>query len=333
MRDKWIGSSREHLHQQSKMELLMDQMKTVKDLAPLVLGEDITGREGSLTRLSGDAKPKTKEEFTANLKNACKTMEEMKRILNLTDDRDRLKRAPSFRRALSVADDSEDEGSPRRPRSGLRGGLKGPKGPKSQLYRKTQSLDHQMAEERNKIWVSTDHGSTSSIGSIDSTMTDPKLGGKLDISLDRISTGSQTSEVDPTAEKKKKVSKVKSAIGTATMKAMSVGMGGSGESLPDSVQKESYNSMKGRLKGLFKKGPPSRSQSMDRNKATSGRAVASTYDSDATSVGSNMSIESSTSSTMPTTGRRFPRGRANHGTWGKTQSMSTLGKQESFETE
>ncbi|CAL4063312.1 unnamed protein product [Meganyctiphanes norvegica] len=328
MRDKWIGSSREHLHQQSKMELLMDQMKAVKDLAPLVLGEDITGKEGSLTRLSGEAKPKTKEEFTTNLKNACKTMEEMKRILNLTDDRDRLKRAPSFRRALSVADDSEDEGSPRRARSGLRGGLKGPKGPKSQLYRKTQSLDHQMAEERGKIWVSTDQGSTSSIGSIDSTMTDPKL---RDVSLDRISTGSQTSEVDPSGEKKKKVSKVKSAIGTATMKAMSVGMGGSGESLPEKV--ESYSSMKGRLKGLFKKGPPSRSQSMDRNEGPNVRSTASTYDSDAASVGSNLSIESSTSATLPTSGRRFPRGRAGHGSWGKTQSMAALGKQDSLETE
>merc|ERR1719402_2001399 len=110
-------------------------------------------------------------------------------------------------------------------------------------------------------------------------------------------------------------------------------MGGSGDSLPEAVKQESYSSMKGRLKGLFKKGPPSRSQSMDRNEGPSVRAVTSTYDSDATSVGSNMSIESSTSTTLPTTGRRFPRGRANHGTWGKTQSMSTLGKQESFETE
>ena len=46
----------------------------------------------------GEVKPKTREEFTDSLKKACKYMEDMKRIMNLTDDRDRFKRAPSFRR-------------------------------------------------------------------------------------------------------------------------------------------------------------------------------------------------------------------------------------------
>lgn len=47
---------------------------------------------------AGDAKPKTKEEFTESLKKACRTMEDLKRMLNLSDDRDKLKRTASFRR-------------------------------------------------------------------------------------------------------------------------------------------------------------------------------------------------------------------------------------------
>ncbi|MPC15396.1 hypothetical protein E2C01_008186 [Portunus trituberculatus] len=158
-------------------------MKVVKDLAPLVLGEGIDGREGSLTKLTGEVKPKTREEFTESLKKACKCMEDLKRIMNLTDDRDRFKRAPSFRRALSDME-SEDESVSLRPRSQQRGSLhKGPKNQRS-MYRKTQSLDHQMAEDRGKIWVSTDAGSTTSI---DSTMTDDMRRAKYDrdISMDR----------------------------------------------------------------------------------------------------------------------------------------------------
>lgn len=49
---------------------------------------------------AGDAKPKTKEEFTDSLKKACKTMDDLKRMMNLLDDKDRLKRAPSFRRSV-----------------------------------------------------------------------------------------------------------------------------------------------------------------------------------------------------------------------------------------
>ncbi|ROT78043.1 hypothetical protein C7M84_003266 [Penaeus vannamei] len=278
------------------------EMKKVKDLAPLVLGEGIDGRDSSLTRLPGDPKPKTKEEFTDSLKRACRTMEEMKRMMNLMDDRDRLKRAPSFRRALSV-EDSEDEGPPSRPRSAQRGSLR-PRGHKSALYRKTQSLDHQMAEDRGKIWVSTDAGSTTSI---DSTMTDDMRRAKYDrdISLDRISTGSQTSDLDPLGDKKKKgikgmiskLTKSRSIEDSATggsivgagVKAMGVGVGGSGNDIPSDVEKDS---VKGKLKGLFKKGPPSRSQSVDRADGTSVKKIASSYDYDTASLASNASSKS-----------------------------------------
>lgn len=47
-------------------------------------------------------KPKTREEFTDSLRKACKCMEDLKRIMNLTDDRDRFKRAPSFRRSVQL---------------------------------------------------------------------------------------------------------------------------------------------------------------------------------------------------------------------------------------
>lgn len=47
---------------------------------------------------AGEVKPKTREEFTESLRKACKCMEDLKRMMNLTDDRDRFKRAPSFRR-------------------------------------------------------------------------------------------------------------------------------------------------------------------------------------------------------------------------------------------
>ncbi|XP_064088182.1 trichohyalin-like [Macrobrachium nipponense] len=284
MRDKFLGTSREHLNQQTKMERLSDEMKLVKDLAPLVLGEGIDGRDSSLTRLPGEPKPRTKEEFTDALKKACRTMDEMKRMYNLFDDKDRLKRAPSFRRALSDLD-TDDEGPPLRPRSAQRGGLKPlSKGQKSTLYRKTQSLDHQMAEDRGKIWVSTDAGSTTSI---DSTMTDDMRRAKYDrdVSLDRISTGSQTSDLDSIAgEKKKKGLKgVMSKFGKSRsieesgtgrkffppivkglggLKAMGVGVGGSGSDIPTDVEKDS---VKGKLKGLFKKGPPSRSQRQSPN--------------------------------------------------------------------
>lgn len=296
MRDKYLGSSREHLNQQSKMERLMEEMKIVKDLAPLVLGEGIDGREGSLTKLTGEVKPKTREEFTDSLKKACKCMEDLKRMMNLSDDRDRFKRAPSFRRALSDMD-SEDESVAMRPRSQQRGALhKSSKSQRSSMYRKTQSLDHQMAEDRNKIWVSTDAGSTTSI---DSTMTDDMRRAKYDrdISMDRISTGSQTSDLDVLGEKKKKgikgmfskLTKSRSiedsntggSIVGAGVKAMGVGMGGSGSDISTTeVEKESK--VKGKLKSLFKSGPPTRSQSVDRDtgqKGPNGKSTATSYES------------------------------------------------------
>ena len=54
-------------------------------------------------------------------------------------------------RALSV--ESDDEGPPTRSRSATRGLHKGPmpRGQRGQLYRKAQSLDHQMAEERVSV--------------------------------------------------------------------------------------------------------------------------------------------------------------------------------------
>ncbi|XP_069996902.1 trichohyalin isoform X4 [Penaeus vannamei] len=342
MRDKFLGSSRDNLNQAAKMERLTEEMKKVKDLAPLVLGEGIDGRDSSLTRLPGDPKPKTKEEFTDSLKRACRTMEEMKRMMNLMDDRDRLKRAPSFRRALSV-EDSEDEGPPSRPRSAQRGSLR-PRGHKSALYRKTQSLDHQMAEDRGKIWVSTDAGSTTSI---DSTMTDDMRRAKYDrdISLDRISTGSQTSDLDPLGDKKKKgikgmiskLTKSRSIEDSATggsivgagVKAMGVGVGGSGNDIPSDVEKDS---VKGKLKGLFKKGPPSRSQSVDRADGTSVKKIASSYDYDTASLASNTSLESNTSANIPPVMRRF-RGRSQHGAMTKAQSFTAIGRQSSLETD
>ncbi|XP_047478471.1 trichohyalin-like [Penaeus chinensis] len=342
MRDKYLGSSRDNLNQAAKMERLTEEMKKVKDLAPLVLGEGIDGRDSSLTRLPGDPKPKTKEEFTDSLKRACRTMEEMKRMMNLMDDRDRLKRAPSFRRALSV-EDSEDEGPPSRPRSAQRGSLR-PRGHKSSLYRKTQSLDHQMAEDRGKIWVSTDAGSTTSI---DSTLTDDLRRAKYDrdVSLDRISTGSQTSDLDPLGDKKRKgikgmISKLtksrsieESATGGsivgAGVKAMGVGVGGSGNDIPSDVEKDS---VKGKLKGLFKKGPPSRSQSVDRADGSNVKKIASSYDYDTASMASNTSLESNTSANIPPVMRRF-RGRSQHGAMTKAQSFTAIGRQSSLETD
>lgn len=344
MRDKFLGTSREHLNQQTKMERLTDEMKMVKDLAPLVLGEGIDGRDSSLTRLPGDPKPRTKEEFTDALKKACKTMEEMKRMYNLFDDKDRLKRAPSFRRALSDLD-TDDEGPPLRPRSAQRGGLKSlTKGQRSQLYRKTQSLDHQMAEDRGKIWVSTDAGSTTSI---DSTMTDDMRRAKYerDISLDRISTGSQTSDLDSIAGEKKKKgikgvmskfgkSKSIEESGTGTsivgagLKAMGVGVGGSGSDVPSEVEKDS---VKGKLKGFFKKGPPSRSQSVDR--ATEGVNVKSSANEyDTASMASITSLESNASANLPPVMRRI-RGRNNFGAMTKAQSFTAIGRQGSLETD
>nr|XP_045620554.1 trichohyalin-like isoform X5 [Procambarus clarkii] len=341
MRDKFLGTSREHLNQQAKMERLMDEMKKVKDLAPLVLGEGIDGKDGSLTKLPGDAKPRTKEEFTESLKKACRNMEELKRMMNLSDDKDRLRRAPSFRRALSDMD-SEDEGLPLRPRSQQRGTLHKPgtKSQRSTLYRKTQSLDHQMAEDKNKIWVSTDAGSTTSI---DSTMTDDMRKAKYDrdISLDRISTGSQTSDLDVLVEKKKKgvkgmISKLTKSrsieesstggsIVGAGVKAMGVGMGGSGSDIPTEVEKESK--VKGRLKGFFKIGPPSRSQSMDR--AGGAKTSSGKYDSDTASI---TSLESNASANAPLVIRRV-RGRALPGSITKAQSISAIGRQGSHETD
>ncbi|XP_069193897.1 trichohyalin isoform X8 [Procambarus clarkii] len=341
MRDKFLGTSREHLNQQAKMERLMDEMKKVKDLAPLVLGEGIDGKDGSLTKLPGDAKPRTKEEFTESLKKACRNMEELKRMMNLSDDKDRLRRAPSFRRALSDMD-SEDEGLPLRPRSQQRGTLHKPgtKSQRSTLYRKTQSLDHQMAEDKNKIWVSTDAGSTTSI---DSTMTDDMRKAKYDrdISLDRISTGSQTSDLDVLVEKKKKgvkgmISKLTKSrsieesstggsIVGAGVKAMGVGMGGSGSDIPTEVEKESK--VKERLKGFFKIGPPSRSQSMDR--AGGAKTSSGKYDSDTASI---TSLESNASANAPLVIRRV-RGRALPGSITKAQSISAIGRQGSHETD
>ncbi|KAG7162848.1 SOGA3-like [Homarus americanus] len=350
MRDKFLGTSREHLNQQAKMERLTDEMRKVKDLAPLVLGEAIDGRDGSLTKLPGDAKPKTKEEFTESLKKACRNMEELKRMMNLSDDKDRLRRAPSFRRALSDLD-SEDEGLPLRPRSQQRGTLHKP-GAKGQraLYRKAQSLDHQMAEDRNKIWVSTDAGSTTSI---DSTMTDDMRRAKYDrdISLDRISTGSQTSDLDVLGEKKKKkgvkgmlskLTKSRSieesstggSIVGAGVKAMGVGVGGSGNDIPDEVEKESK--VKGKIKGLFKLGPPSRSQSVDRGTSRDGpnvKAVASSFDGDTASMASITSLESNASANVPPVLRRY-KGRVQpSGAMTKAQSFSAIGRQSSLETD
>ncbi|XP_066971714.1 uncharacterized protein [Macrobrachium rosenbergii] len=346
MRDKFLGTSREHLNQQTKMERLSDEMKLVKDLAPLVLGEGIDGRDSSLTRLPGEPKPRTKEEFTEALKKACRTMDEMKRMYNLFDDKDRLKRAPSFRRALSDLD-TDDEGPPLRPRSAQRGGLKPlSKGQKSTLYRKTQSLDHQMAEDRGKIWVSTDAGSTTSI---DSTMTDDLRRAKYDrdVSLDRISTGSQTSDLDSIAGDKKKKglkgvmskfgksrsieeSGTGSSIVGAGLKAMGVGVGGSGSDIPTDVEKDS---VKGKLKGLFKKGPPSRSQSVDR--ATDNvnvKSTASTYEYDTASMASNTSLDSNASANLPPVMRRL-KGRNNLGAMTKAQSFTAIGRQSSVETD
>ncbi|KAF2357410.1 Protein SOGA [Trinorchestia longiramus] len=200
MRDKYLGGSRESLNQQAKVERISEEMRKIRDLAPLILGESIDGREASLTNLSSDAKPKTKEEFTEALKKLVRGMDDLKGMMGLYDDRDRIRRATSLRRALSI--ESDDEGSiagSLRSRSVGRGGLHRPhhltKQQKSNLHRKAQSLDHQMAEERGKIWVSTDVGSTSSI---ESSMTEEMRKAKYDrdASLDRISTGSQTSEVD-----------------------------------------------------------------------------------------------------------------------------------------
>ncbi|KAK8745425.1 hypothetical protein OTU49_000183 [Cherax quadricarinatus] len=348
MRDKFLGTSREHLNQQSKMERLMDEMKKVKDLAPLVLGEAIDGKDGSLTKLPGDAKPKTKEEFTESLKKACRNMEELKRMMNLSDDKDRLRRAPSFRRALSDLD-SEDEGLPLRPRSQQRGTLHKPgsKSQRSTLYRKTQSLDHQMAEDRNKIWVSTDAGSTTSI---DSTMTDDMRRAKYDrdVSLDRISTGSQTSELDAVGEKKKKsvkgmlskLTKSRSIEETSTggsivgagVKAMGVGMGGSGSDIPTEVEKESKVK---KIKGLFKIGQASRSHSTDRStgrEGSSGKTTSTAYESDTASITSITSLESNASTNVPPVLRRF-RTRAQPGIMTKAQSISAIGRQGSHETD
>ncbi|XP_063870334.1 trichohyalin-like isoform X4 [Scylla paramamosain] len=344
MRDKYLGSSREHLHQQSKMELLAEEMKVVKDLAPLVLGEGIDGREGSLTKLTGEVKPKTREEFTDSLRKACKCMEDLKRIMNLTDDRDRFKRAPSFRRALSDME-SEDESVSIRPRSQQRGSLhKGPKNQRS-MYRKTQSLDHQMAEDRGKIWVSTDAGSTTSI---DSTLTDDMRRAKYDrdISMDRISTGSQTSELDALADKKKKkgvkamfskLTKSRSieesgtggSIVGAGVKAMGVGMGGSGSDI-STTEMEKESKVKGKLKSLFRSGPPNRSQSVERDTAREGpNAKSSGYDS---KTGSIASLESEAGSTLPPVLQRY-RGRADYGAMTKAQSISSIGRRSSVETE
>ncbi|XP_071538881.1 uncharacterized protein [Panulirus ornatus] len=346
MRDKYLGSSREHLNQQVKMERLMDEMRKVKDLAPLVLGEGIDGRDGSLSKLPGDAKPKTKEEFTESLKKACRTMEDLKRMLNLSDDRDRLKRTASFRRALSDME-SEDEGLPLRPRSHQRGGLHRPgsKAQRSAMHRKTQSLDHHMTDDRNKIWVSTDAGSTTSI---DSTMTDDMRRAKYDrdASLDRISTGSQTSDLDVLGEKKKKkgvkemiskLAKSRSIEDSSTggsilgagVKAMGVGMGGSGSDIPKDVEKESK--VKGKIKGFFKMGPPSRSQSTDRI-GPSVRAVASSFEADTGSMASVSSLESNTSTNIPSVLRRY-RGRSHSDSTTKAQSISTAGRQRSLETD
>ncbi|KAG0708266.1 hypothetical protein GWK47_024025 [Chionoecetes opilio] len=297
MRDKYIGSSREHLNQQSRMDRLMEEMKTVKDLAPLVLGK---GFDGSLTKLSGDVKPKTREEFTESLKKACKCVEDLKKIQSLTDDR--FKRASSFRRALSDMD-SEDESLSMRPRSQQRGALHKSSKHHRAMYRKAQSLDHhQMAEDRNKIWVSTDAGSTTSI---DSTMTDDmRRATKYDhsISMDRISTGSQTSELEALAEKKKKkgvkaifskLTKSRSiedsntggSIVGAGVKAMGVGVGGSGSDISTTeVEKESK--VKGKLKSLFRSGLPTRSQSVDRDKGREGPNVKATATSIESKTGS-----------------------------------------------
>ncbi|RXG61632.1 hypothetical protein Avbf_13153 [Armadillidium vulgare] len=151
---------------------------------------------------AADPKPKTKEEFTEALRRITRTSDDLRVMMSLGDDRDRLRRAPSFRRALS--NDSDDDSSVRSQSAGRRAPVRpGNRGQKSTLYRKSQSLDHQLAEERGKIWVSTDAGSTSSI---ESAMTDEPRRTKYDFdrSLDRISTGSQTSDLDLAGDQKKK---------------------------------------------------------------------------------------------------------------------------------
>ncbi|XP_076031421.1 uncharacterized protein LOC143019563 isoform X3 [Oratosquilla oratoria] len=347
MRDRFLGSSREQLNQMTKMERLVDEMKKVKDLAPLVLGEGIDGKEGSLTNLPGDPKPKTKEEFTDTLRKLNRTTEEIKCMMNMSNDKDRLKRASSFRKALS--EDSDDEGPPHRGRGRGLSKPGTPRGPRGQLYRKAQSLDHQMADDRGKIWVSTDAGSTSSI---ESGLTDDLRRAKYgrDASLDRMSTGSQTSDLDLTLEKKKKkaggikgvmskLTKSKSIEDSDTgslvigagLQALAPGVGDSGQDL----EKET---VKGKLKGIFKKGPPSRSQSVDRGTDREGptkpRRLGSRQFDDTASIASNASIESSSSAYVPPVMRRFG-GKAQFGSMTKASSLTVLGgsRQSSFETQ
>ncbi|XP_047737121.1 nucleoprotein TPR, partial [Hyalella azteca] len=308
MRDKYLGGSRESLNQQAKVERISEVMRTVRDLAPLILGESIDGRDTSLTNLSSDAKPRTKEDFTDALKKLVRGMDDLKAMMGLYDDRDRIRRATSLRRALSV--ESDDEGSTTgslRSRSVGRGGLHRqhlmPKQQKTNLYRKAQSLDHQMSEDRSKIWVSTDAGSTSSI---ESSMTEEMRKAKFDrdSSLDRISTGSQTSEIEGEKKPKgikglfSKLSKARSIEDSATgdsivdvgvKAAMLSGVGSSGKDIPSDVEKDSMTS---KIKTLFKgKAPPSRSQSTERDNSNV-KKTKSIFEADAASIASNTSLNS-----------------------------------------
>lgn len=350
MRDKYLGGSRESLNQQAKVERISEEMRKIRDLAPLILGEAIDGRESSLTNLSGDAKPKTREEFAEALKKLVRGMDDLKGMMGLYDDRDRLRRATSLRRALSI--ESDDEGSTTgslRSRSVGRGGLARshhqPKQIKSNLYRKAQSLDHQMAEDRGKIWVSTDAGSTSSI---ESSLTEDMRKAKYDrdISLDRISTGSQTSDVEGEKKAKgikgifSKIGKARSIEGTATggsivdvgVKASMMSGVGSGKDIPSDVEKDT---VKSKIKTLFRgKGPPSRSQSTDRENTNVKKAL-SMYESDTASVASNTSISST--SNLPPVLRRLGNRTS---TFGPTiassragGSLSNIGRQSSQETQ
>lgn len=278
MRDKYLGGSRDALNQQAKVEKMSDEMRRIRDLAPLVLGMNLDDAESSMSSLKNvgnEAKPKTKEDFTESLKKMVRGMEDLKSMMGLLDDRDRLRRATSLRRAMSIESDDDGGRSASVGRRGLgRSGV--PKGQRNSLYRKAQSLDQQIGEPADrggKIWVSTDAGS---VDSIDSSATDRHRYERVERekSADRVSTGSQTSELE--AEKKKektglkkifskmhKSRSVEASVGDSVVdagfKAMGVGSG------KDPLEEK--EGVKSKIKGMFRgKSPgPSRAQSTERD--------------------------------------------------------------------
>ena len=54
------------------------------------------------SKTAGEAKPKTKEEFSEALKKLVRGLDDLKSMMGLYDDRDRLKRATSLRRCAVV---------------------------------------------------------------------------------------------------------------------------------------------------------------------------------------------------------------------------------------